>query len=422
MSNPQFPEIMKRRASIFRVGWIGLLLGLPLLLPAQTLERTVIAAEGEQLTVGGLQIDYTVGEPMISTGTAGAFILTEGFLQPDHVAADSVWPGDANSDGIANNFDLLAIGVGYGSNGPQRPGASLTWKPQYAPAWNDTLITGVNYSHLDTDGNGTVNFSDTTAISLNYGLTHNKTSSAASQGPLLGVMFPQDSLMAGDTAVLIIFLGQDTLPADSVYGVAFSLNYDPDLVDGNQVLVKYDSSWLGNYGADLLAMSWNFSSDGKLDMALTRTDQQNRNGYGEIVRLGIIMIDDISGKNFLKELFYLSTSDPLVISRDESVIGVTVGYDSLLVYQEDSTTSLGTLLSAGMELYPNPAQDQLHIQLKEITGTGWAVFNVLGEEVMRMETFFREADIDTRNLAEGLYTITVFTSKGTLSRKVQVIR
>jgi hypothetical protein len=422
MSNPQFPEIMKRRASIFRVGWIGLLLGLPLLLPAQTLDREVIAAEGEQLTSGALQIEYTVGEPMISTGTAGAFILTEGFLQPDHMAADSVWPGDANSDGIANNVDLLAIGVGYGSTGPQRPGASLTWKPQYAPAWSDTLITGTNYNHLDTDGNGTVNFSDTTAISLNYGLTHNKTSSAASQGPLLGVIFSQDSLMAGDTAVLIVFLGQDTLPADSVYGVAFSINYDSELVDAGNIFVEYDSSWLGNYGADMLAMSWNFPVDGKIDMAITRTDLQNRNGFGEIARLCIIMIDDISGKTFLQELFYASTSDPLVISRDESVIGVTVGDDSLLVYQEDSTTSTSRLLSTGMELYPNPAQDQLHIQLQDITGTGWAVFNVLGEEVMRRETAFREASIDTRRLAEGLYTISVFTSKGTLSRKVQVIR
>ncbi len=33
------------------------------------------------------------------------------------------------------------------------------------------MVTGVNYKHADTDGNGIVNADDTLAILVNYGLT-----------------------------------------------------------------------------------------------------------------------------------------------------------------------------------------------------------------------------------------------------------
>src|SRR5690606_25373166 len=37
---------------------------------------------------------------------------------------DSVWPGDANSDKIANLWDVLAVAVAYNQTGPARPGAT----------------------------------------------------------------------------------------------------------------------------------------------------------------------------------------------------------------------------------------------------------------------------------------------------------
>jgi hypothetical protein len=38
-----------------------------------------------------------------------------------------VWPGDANSDGVADIIDILPIGIGFGSVGPTRANASLSW-------------------------------------------------------------------------------------------------------------------------------------------------------------------------------------------------------------------------------------------------------------------------------------------------------
>src|SRR6185295_12937804 len=68
------------------------------------------------------------------------------------LGCDSVWPGDANYDGVANNLDLLPIGVAYGSTGTVRPGASNNWVGQAANDWGISLASGTDYKHIDCNG------------------------------------------------------------------------------------------------------------------------------------------------------------------------------------------------------------------------------------------------------------------------------
>ena len=44
-----------------------------------------------------------------------------------HIDIISVWPSDVNYDLIANNLDLLSLGIALGAMDPIRPGASLFW-------------------------------------------------------------------------------------------------------------------------------------------------------------------------------------------------------------------------------------------------------------------------------------------------------
>ncbi|MGB1243067.1 MAG: hypothetical protein ACPG49_11130, partial [Chitinophagales bacterium] len=87
---------------------------------------------------------------------------------------DGVWPGDTNSDGIANNFDLLPIGTAYGSMGNPRINPTLAWIGQAADDWTDTLVGGVNYKHIDCNGDGEILLDDLEGIIQNYGKTHAK--------------------------------------------------------------------------------------------------------------------------------------------------------------------------------------------------------------------------------------------------------
>ncbi|MFH1279223.1 MAG: CARDB domain-containing protein [Candidatus Eisenbacteria bacterium] len=79
----------------------------------------------------------------------------------------TVWPGDCNANGTANQNDLLPIGLYFGTTGPVRPNGNLTWVGQPALAWETDAAT-----HADADGDGVVDQNDILAIGLNFGETH----------------------------------------------------------------------------------------------------------------------------------------------------------------------------------------------------------------------------------------------------------
>ena len=86
--------------------------------------------------------------------------------------SDEVWPGDVNTDNIANHFDLLPVAIAFANEGPTRPNESTTWEGRPAPDWEQQFPNGTNYKHADTDGNGKINAADIAAIADNFLLTH----------------------------------------------------------------------------------------------------------------------------------------------------------------------------------------------------------------------------------------------------------
>lgn len=336
--------------------------------------------------------------------------------------ADSVWPGDANYDLVADNNDLLSIGIGYGATGPLRPNASLAWTAQPSFNWSSSLATGVNYKHLDTNGDGVVDAADTLAISLNYGLTHNKTDHAeGSTGAPVYFEFEQDSIMAGDTVDVLIKLGTDLTPASMIYGVAFSVAIDSSLIDPASVKVSYTNSWLGTTGLDMITLDRNFPLDGKLDVGMTRIDHQDENGYGEIARLSIIMVDDLTAKTMLTEVLKISFSSVYVVSSDESEVPVTPLADSIVVYQDDGqNTAINPELNAAVKIYPNPAQGEITIEMDQVMGLGWKITSPLGQTLVAETTRFYTKEINISELSGGIYFLTIQTSKGAVVRKILV--
>ncbi|MEZ4826504.1 MAG: T9SS type A sorting domain-containing protein [Bacteroidia bacterium] len=339
------------------------------------------------------------------------------------VKGDCVWPGDADNDGVADNFDLLAIGLSYGSSGPARTGASLLWEAQLAVNWNDTLPGGVNYVHSDTDGNGTVNDDDTLAISLNYGLTHNKTEDIGRGGP--GdppvLILPQvDSAQVGDTLHLPVYLGVDSIPAQNVYAIAFSITYDNTLVDSASAHISYTGGWLGTNGTDLIGLQQDLFSDGKIDVALTRNDHMNVSGFGQIAVLSIVMVDDISGKNNLYETLNLEISDFRVISASGEVVPVNPLPAQVVIYQAEST-GLENLYNLGIHIYPNPASDQVTIELDKAGEVSAELYDLNGKAILSASGRGDRLSLETAEIPAGLYILTVNSGSRRMVRKLQVI-
>jgi hypothetical protein len=71
-----------------------LLLASFLTMNAQGLDRHVIASGGSTATAGGVQIDYTIGEPVVAPVSGSGLLLTQGFQQPFSyvLGSNSVFP------------------------------------------------------------------------------------------------------------------------------------------------------------------------------------------------------------------------------------------------------------------------------------------------------------------------------------------
>lgn len=334
-----------------------------------------------------------------------------------------VWPGDANDDHVANNLDLLALGLAFGSTGPTRANASNNWVGQMSLPWMDTIPGPVNKKHQDCNGDGTVDANDTLALSLNYGNTHNKGNVAArgqATDPPLRIILP-DSANVGDTIHAPIVLGDSAVPASNVYGLAFSLSYDAALIDSTSFGITFDPSWMGTV-SNSLSMSRNLFHQTRCDGAHVRTDHQNVSGMGQIGTAHFIIIDNIDGKmqTLTTDTLPIAFFDVTLIGVDGELLAVDPIPDSLIVYQL-STESTTNPIANDIAVYPNPAQNLVTVRAGGQTIETIRVHNMQGQLVGALEGNGRdELRFDTRQFADGMYFLTVGTNAGIRTRRLVI--
>ncbi len=338
---------------------------------------------------------------------------------------DSVWPGDANYDGVADNQDMIPIGLHYGEFGLGRLGASTQWIGQVAMNWDDTLNNGVNLKHTDCDGSGTIDSDDTLAISQNYGSTHSKAnihSKGDPNDPPLYVELDTETAQSGDTVAGTIVLGSIDIPADEVYGLAFSITYDNTLVDSGSVYIDFNNSWIGTEGTDMISLRKDLFNEGKIDVGLTRIDHNTVSGQGTIGSI-IITIDNLSGKQKAEGgLLKLDIQNVTMVNATGIPLPTYNLPDSVTV-QAQSNQVL-TLDRSDIRVYPNPAENILNLSFPDQTEKSVELTNVVGQTVYaRHQVNAATYPIDISHLPEGLYILSVKTIRGeAISYKVSVVR
>ncbi len=229
------------------------------------------------------------------------------------IGCPPVYPGDANYDGIANNLDLLSIGIAYGDTGNVRTDTSIAWSAKYVQDWVNVFADSTNHKHADCNGNGIINNDDTIAIIQNYGLTHQRpilSSMNIAGAPSLYIDLP-DTLSPFTNYVIPVYLGDSLSNADSIYGIAFSIIYDPSLLVSSSLQWHTDSGWLGNYSIDLLDLQYK-PAPGRIDVGVSRIDQVNKNGFGKI---GILQFTTRTLS--IDQAFSMNTENITAISNDE---------------------------------------------------------------------------------------------------------
>jgi hypothetical protein len=333
----------------------------------------------------------------------------------------NVWPGDCDYDLQANNVDLLSLGISFSSTGPVRAAASNTWVAQPASDWGTNFPLGANYKHSDCNGDGLVDLNDTLAISLNYSQTHplrlaaqDPSVNPASLPPLF--MVPSATTVGeGNVVTFDVFAGTAALPINDLYGVAFKLNYNSQLLHSGSTSMSFTNSALGTRNVDLLCLDKSFFGNNRNDIALVRTTHTPVSGA---VYLGTFSLKTSFSVPVISQL-ELSFSDVVIIDPNKTTIPVNPQSVSITI-DPSLPAGITELTNAPFTFYPNPAGDQLNISTTGFIAERITITSLLGQVVMDFAPTSGQTTVNTATLAEGIYYMTVISTTGRSVKEVVI--
>ncbi len=332
---------------------------------------------------------------------------------------DCVWPGDANDDNIANHLDLLAIGLAYGDNGPARPDVSEEWNAQFAFDWDFiSLLESLNRKFIDCNGDGIIDTADIPAILNNYGLEHART--GAMEGgtgfPPLGIGFYSDTIYAGSAVTIPIYLGTEDLPAGNVYGVAFTLGYNADIIVPGSLTVDFNSGWLGT---STISLTRTDATASLTDVAVSRTNKTSVTGYGNIGTVSFVMEDNLAGRlTDITSVLEMCPIEPTIINalgHTTIADGIDLVCDSVVVVQIATDIPLADALQ--WEVSPNPAQNELFVMTDPTIAEVLELWTVTGQEKGQFSIIGTATAINISTLPSGSYILVLRHSDGSQSFK-----
>ncbi|MEM7511266.1 MAG: T9SS type A sorting domain-containing protein [Bacteroidota bacterium] len=321
------------------------------------------------------------------------------------VLAECVWPGDANGDRSSNHFDLLAMGVGFGHTGPERPDAHTNWIGQTAHQWTGHDHAGVNFVHADANGDGLVDISDMQVIGENYtpALPGTGGSIGSAEDPSLFLDW-DNYTVSGDTLRVPVSLGTIDIPADSTYGLALTLDYDPTEIPAGAISTNTESSWLGTEGQDMIRMEYSFPNLGVLDVAITRKDQIEGIGSGEILEI-VVIIEDLILIVDEEDPFPINIDiqNPRLVSSSGRIMPLFTKPQAIVLSSDNELEP-----TAKLDLFPNPAQLRMTIEWQDIVLEELYILDKTGKRY-EIPTNFRNntAVLDVTSLSTGLYTLII---------------
>lgn len=326
-----------------------------------------------------------------------------------------VWPGDTNFDNIVDNFDLANISLIFGTTGPSRNAISIEFDAKVAPDWDGQFANGLNYKHADCNGDGIINEADVEAISNNYDFDHGDVpakleTNEDENAPVLFVDFPEISIdQKGQTITSPLIFGTNDLPA-TAYGLAFRAVFDPDLLRNGDII--FTDNWLGTTADDLLIVNQNMSTNGIVEVAISKKDTTNSIGDGSIGNF-IVIIDNIEGYTGGGTI---SLENVQILDKSGTSLAVHAPPTEIIINPIVSNDNLIEIVSA-IRIYPNPVEEWLNLEFT-LAEKIEAIYirNIAGQVVKSLATE-KTLLIPTTTLVDGIYFLEVQTPKGSYYKK-----
>lgn len=335
----------------------------------------------------------------------------------------NVWPGDCDYDLVADNKDFIPLGIAFGSTGPTRAGATNSWVAQPSVDWTQAFPLAANYKHSDCNGDGTVTLDDTLAIVLNYSNTHPFRISAY-QTPTYDEALPDlylktgmDSLKSGQSALIEIRAGTSAIPVDSLYALTFSLQYDSVYLDKSSITLSSAGSWLGTAGTDMISFSKNFYSQGIMDVAFTRINQQNITAGNGVVGAFLFQVTQDTS---ISGLLNLKIKDVKAVTVSGRIVSFNEMNKTLVI--NDGTSGISDLqASESISLYPNPSCGEFTLYHLPSGSKIIRITSLTGNTVYETRTMAANPEVKAE-LPSGIYSVQIVMNERIYVKKLLVRR
>jgi hypothetical protein len=246
----------------------------------------------------------------------------------------------------------------------------------------------------------------------NYNLAAHELREMAGDGFPLMVNFDAESEDYGERIELKINLADVTQSVSGAYGIAFSLIFNyPEVINPSSIEIDFSNSVLGEE-EDLITLSKILLEQGRMDFAITRYDHMDMaNLYGELMSLSFIIEDNIDGFNSTNYTLEANPVDVLCVHSWGDEITLTGENGNILMLGSSSTASLPTV-DTGVNYYPNPTKDKLHINMQDNSMIQQIrVFDTLGKLVTEEKRNDIQS-IHTVNWTQGIYFLEITNDEG----------
>lgn len=334
-----------------------------------------------------------------------------------------VYPGDADDNSSVDASDILQIGLTFGMTGDPRNNASTNWMGQECNDWSTVLPNNVNAKHADTNGDGIVNADDVAAIALNYGASHFYQSSHqaivdSSVSYTLSLETP-DTFVVGQTVQVDVMLGEITQPVNDLYGISFAIEADDSFFEGTSFSFINSNSWLGSNN-EILHITKEFQSEGRVEVGIVRNDAQPASGYGKVASFQFVVSEDIiimvNETENLNTLF-LNIVDIQMISSQGVRLAVESENAEVFLTSNNETSNI---VDAAISIFPNPVEKELFLSYKNLEVESLQLRDVMGRNIRNYMS--NQMQLSFENIEQGIYFLEIQTKQGRSIKKIVVER
>ena len=327
-----------------------------------------------------------------------------------------VWPGDANRDGTVSNLDVLELGLAAASTGAVRTTTGNAWAGAYATAWTGSISTGWNKVHADCNGDGIVNSSDNTAITQNFALTHSfKEAGASAANPEISLVPAQLNAYAGIWNKADIVLGDASNSINQLYGVAFDITYDMNMVQPDSVKILFTPSFF-NSGNQNINFGKTIYANGKLYAATVRVDHNNVNGNGKIGEFWYKVKSGLPSNAVIN----LSVVNAQKVSTSASFNTLSTAPSQSLAISANVVNLFNNVdFEKMISLFPNPSNNLLNLRSDLGTKINYTLYDITGRVILDGD-FLQVKTLEVKNLAKGAYFITFECNGQSCTKQVMI--